>query len=66
MIEKRYLKEEESTSSSMVSLEVLFCTVMVDTNEGHDLATFNVPGSYLHVDIPKDKKNLMNLSFFLT
>ena len=45
----------------MVSLEALFFTLIVDVNEGLDVATFNVPISYLHTEIPKDKRILMKL-----
>ena len=48
----------------MVSLKVLFYTLIVDANEGRDVANFDVPGSYLHADIPKDKRILMKLRFF--
>ena len=45
----------------MVSSEALFCTLIVDAHEGHDVANFEVPGAYLYADIPKDMRILMNI-----
>ena len=42
---KRYLKERDRISSPTVSLEVLFCTLIVDAHEGRNVETFDVPGS---------------------
>ena len=58
---KKYLKEGESISSPKVFLEALFFTLIVHTHKGRDVATFDVLGEYLHVDMPKDKMILMNL-----
>ena len=48
----RYLKHGETLASPTVSLEELFATLVVDANEERDVATFNVPGSFLHAEIP--------------
>ena len=56
-----YLKEGERISSPMVSLEALFCTLIIDAHEGHDVDTFDVPRSYRHADMPKDKRILMKI-----
>ena len=34
---------------------------MIGTHKGHDIATFDVYGAYLHAEIPKDKRILMNI-----
>ena len=34
---------------------------MIGTHKGHDIATFDVYGAYLHAEIPKDMNILMNL-----
>ena len=47
--------------SPTVYLEVLFCTMIIDANEGHNIDTFDVPGTYLHAKIPKDKRIIMKL-----
>ena len=44
-----------------VSLEAILFTLIVDSNKGHHIATFDFPGTYLHAEIPKDKRTLMKL-----
>ena len=55
------LREGESVLSHTVSLEELSCTLIIDAHEGWNVATFDVPGAYLHMEIPKDNMILMNL-----
>ena len=38
-----------------MSMEVLFETLIIEALEGRDTDFFDVPGAYLHVEIPKDK-----------
>ena len=45
---KRYIKEGERISSPTVSLEGLFCTIIMYENEWRDMDTFEVQGAYLH------------------
>ena len=45
---KMYLNEGESVSFPTVYLDELLCTLIIDAHEGHKLATFDVPGVYLH------------------
>ena len=45
---KRYIKEGERVSSPTVSLEGLFCTIIMYENEWRDMDTFEVQGAYLH------------------
>ena len=59
--QKRYLKEGESISSPTVSLEDLFCTLIVDAHEGRNVANLDVPGQYLYAKTPKDNRILINL-----
>ena len=35
--------------------------MIIDANEGHNIDTFDVPGTYLHAKIPKDKRIIMKL-----
>ena len=56
------LKEGESTYSPTVTLEGLYMTMMVAAFEGRDVATFDVPGAYLHAEMPKDKQILLKLT----
>ena len=36
-------------------------TLLIDTNEGRDVAIFDVPGAYLQAEMPREKKILMKL-----
>lgn len=57
--QKRYLKHGESISSPTVSLEAIIGTLLIDAKEGRDVAIFDIPGAYLHAEMPADKKLLM-------
>ena len=59
--QRQYLREDESVSSPTVSLEGLFATLVIDAYEGRDVATFDIPGAYLHALMPKDKQVLLKL-----
>ena len=54
--QSQYLREDESVASPTVSLEGLFVTLVIDAYEGRYIATFNIPGVYLHALMPKEKK----------
>ena len=43
----------------MLQLESLFISMMIDVLEGRDVAIFDIPGAYLHAEIPEDKMLLM-------
>ena len=45
----------------MVYLEELLCTLILDTHEGLNIATFDVNSAYINEEIPKYKRILMNL-----
>jgi len=38
-----------------VSLEALIATLIIDVYEERDVATFDVPGAYLHAEMDKDR-----------
>ena len=42
-------------------MESLFTTLVMDAHEERDVATFDIPGTYLHVDIPADKNMILKL-----
>ena len=42
-------------------MELLFTTLLVEFFEGRDVATFDIPGAYLHADIPEDKTVIFKL-----
>jgi hypothetical protein len=59
--QRKYLKEEETIASPTVALESLLTSLVIDVFEGRDVGTFDVPGAYLHAEMPKDKRILMVL-----
>ena len=44
-------------------MEDLSCKIIVDAHEGRNVDFFDVPRAYLHAEMPKDKKILMNLGW---
>ena len=52
---KIYLVKDESVASPTISLESLFTTLVIDAYEERDIATFNIPETYLHSNMPADK-----------
>ena len=59
--QRKFLKEGKSVASPMVFLESLIATLVIDAYKGRDVATFDVPGAYLHVEMPQSKWILMRL-----
>ena len=57
----KYLGEHESIASPTCQLEALFLSLIIDVLEGRDIAVFDIPGAYLHAEIPEEKKVLMKL-----
>ena len=57
--QKKFLRYGEIISSPTVSLEAIIGTLLIDVNEERDVAIFNIPGAYLHAEMPADKKLLM-------
>ena len=57
----KYLGENESIASPTSQLEALFLSLIIDVMEKRDVAVFDIPGAYLHTEIPEDKKVLMKL-----
>ena len=43
-------------------MESLFKTLVVDAYKERDIATFNIPGAYLHAKMPADKSVILKLS----
>ena len=59
--QRRYLKHDESVASPTISLESLIASLIIDAHEGRSVGIFDVPGAYLHAEIPKGKTILMKL-----
>ena len=54
--QRRYLKEFETVSSPTLSLDGLIGSTLVDVFEGRDVATCDVPGAFLHPELPDEKR----------
>ena len=57
----KYLKEDESIASPKVALESLITTLVIDVFEHRNVVTFEIPGAYLHAEMPTDKTLLLKL-----
>jgi hypothetical protein len=55
----KFAAEDDNFSSPTVQLKSLFLSMMIDVYEGRDVAIFDIPGAYLHAEMPKDKTVLM-------
>ena len=44
----------QNEGTSVVALEGLFAIIVIDAQERREVATFGVPGAYLHADMPKN------------
>ena len=51
-IQEIYLKEGERVSPPTVSLEAIFFTLTIGSHKWYTISTFDVPGAYLHSEIP--------------
>ena len=47
------LKDGEDLASPTILLEAIFSSLVIDANEGRDIANFDIPGAYLHSNIPE-------------
>ena len=59
--QKYFLDPDEFVASPTVSLESLLATLLIDVYEGRSVITFDVPGAYLHAEMPPDKRVIMIL-----
>ena len=60
--QRRYVKQEEIISSPTVSLEIILTTLIIDAYEGRYVSISDVPGAYLHAEMPECKMVLMKLT----
>jgi len=58
--QRSYIPKEE-TSSPAIGLEAFFELLLIDVFEDRSMQTFDVPGAYLHADLPKDKNVYMRV-----
>ena len=57
-VQRGYISKEDS-SSPTISLQALFATWIIDSIEDRKVQTFDVPGVYLHAEIPEDERVFM-------
>ena len=50
------MKEFETVASLTLSLDGLIGLLLIDVHEGRDVATCDVPGAFLHPDLPPGKR----------
>ena len=63
--QRRYLKQDESVASPTASLESLIMSLLIDTYEERDVATYDVPGACSHAKLlprANDERVLMKLT----
>ena len=59
--QRRFLGFYDSVASPTVSLEALILTLIMDAYEDRTVAVFDVPGAYLHANMPEGKRIIMKL-----
>ena len=57
---RKYIPREEAASPT-IALESLFASLLIDAHEDRAVQIFDVPGAYLHADLPDDKYVLLKL-----
>jgi len=53
-LNRKYVPREEATSRK-IALESLLSTLIIDARKNRAVQTYDVPGAYLHADLPKEK-----------
>ena len=59
--QRKFVKEGEILSSPTVSLESILLTLVIDAYEGRHTMIADVPGAYLHAEMPPGKRVLLRL-----
>ena len=59
--QRKYLRQDETVASPTVGLESILSTLLVDAHEGRAVGIFDIPGAYLHAEMPKEKLVIMKL-----
>ena len=58
---QRAYTQREDASSPTIFLESLMASLLIDAHEERDVAIFDVPGAYLHAELPPDKFVLLKI-----
>ena len=59
--ERLYLPKEYSVASPTASLEAIISTLLVDVYEDRNVGIFDIPGAYLHAEIPEEHRVILKL-----
>ena len=59
--QRRFIKPGDIISSPTVSLESILLTLVIDAYEGRYVSIADVPGAYLHAEMPPEKRVLLRL-----
>ena len=59
--ERFYLTPEESVASPTASIESIISTLLVDVYEERDIAIFDIPGAYLHAEMPEKHRVMLKI-----
>ena len=59
--QRRFIKEGDDFSSPTASLEAILSTMIIDSYEERDVAIADIPGAYLHAEMPPGKNILLKL-----
>ena len=60
--QRKNLKEGENFASPTASLKSILATLVIDAQEGRDIAIADVPGAYLNTKFPNDKKVILRMT----
>ena len=59
--QRRFIKEGDDFSSPTASLEAIISTMIIDSHEQRDVAIADIPGAYLHAEMPPHKNVILKL-----
>ncbi len=59
-VQRNFVPREEASSPNL-SNEALMCLLLINSFENRDIAVFDVPGAYLHAEMPKDKFAILKI-----
>ena len=59
--EQYYLPEGDSVASPTASIEAIVSTLLIDIFEGRDVAIYDIPGAYLHAEMPEEHRVILKI-----
>lgn len=58
---KYYLNENKSIALPTASIEAIIATLLIDVYEAQKVAIFDIPGAYLHAEMPPEHRVLLKI-----